>query len=713
MEQEKLDQLIKSANEGEASSQYDLATYYKDIEDYFNALTWYIKAAEQGYEKALEVLYAPIEIEDKPKIVEIKPLYVIKEEEEIRRKSTILALVEAVERHKRKEEEYASWWKLQRLRRLAEAENAKNAKRRAEEAARLKAAEEEARRLEEEKARQKAEEEARIKAEEEAKRKAEEEAKRKAEEEAKRKAEEEAKRKAEEEHNLLIKHIKKNSNNRIQAFLEDMVYVQGKETIMRDSNENAYVKKMEDFLIKKNVVSMDDFKALFIYKKGNDAIHNFIDLMSEVTGYHFSLPSNDQLVYALRGGINCTDAYEYSDRLINRRSDCNTYYGNTPVRYELTETSTVEMRDSSIVIIDSLIDTSFRVVCNDLSLIETYKKAAEEEARRIEEEARIKAEEKARRIEEEARIKAEEEARRIEEEARIKAEEEARIKAEEEAARKLAEDKVRFAPYINSLFNNMIYVEGGEIRVNRIKGINIQTHTVVVDDFCILRGVVNHDAVSKFLHSSIEKNEYECFSEKVVKDFCHKFSRIVGMEFYVPTREQLEGAYNARPYAMSAPPHSREWLDGGGYLGYSSILQVNDAKTEGATFRIVTTDANFISELKQKNNWKSVVNEFLSIQESYEYKHGLFFGDKRKITIITQPITRRVWNSIMNHNGEMELNSNELVPKNELGDFLQKLNESDIDLSQFDYLHNNSYAYVALSARKLIDNKGVYLYIKD
>ena len=697
MEQEKLDQLIKSANEGEASSQYDLATYYKDIEDYFNALTWYIKAAEQGYEKALEVLYAPIEIEDKPKIVEIKPLYVIKEEEEIRRKTTILALVEAVERHKRKEEEETKRIELERIRRLAEAENAKNAKRRAEEAARLKAAEEEARRLEEEKARQKAEEarikaeeearikaeeEARIKAEEEAKRKAEEEAKLKAEEEAKRKAKEEAKRKAEEEHNLLIKYIKENSNNRIQAFLEDMVYVQGKETIMRDSNENAYVKKMEDFLIKKNVVSMDDFEALFIYKdiykKNNEAdIHNFIDLMSEVTGYHFSLPSNDQLVYALRGGINCTDAYEYSDRLINFDSSDS----------ERTETSKVTIYWSKSIGIRNISGEdrlTFRVVCNDLSLIETYKKAAEEEAR----------------------IKAEEEAR-------IKAEEEARIKAEEEAARKLAEDKVRFAPYINSLFNNMIFVEGGEIRVNRIKGINIQTHTVVVDDFCILRGVVNHDAVSKFLYSSIEKNEYECFSEKVVKDFCHKFSRIVGMEFYVPTREQLEGAYNARPYAMSAPPHSREWLDGGGYLGYSSILQVNDAKTEGATFRIVTTDANFISELKQKNNWKSVVNEFLSIQESYEYKHGLFFGDKRKITIITQPITRRVWNSIMNHNGEMELNSNELVPKNELGDFLQKLNESDIDLSQFDYLHNNSYAYVALSARKLIDNKGVYLYIKD
>ena len=82
MEQESLNQLIKSANEGDSSSQYDLAEYYRGIEDYFNALVWYIKAAEQGNEKALEVLFAPVEIEDKSKIVEIKPFYLQIAEEE-------------------------------------------------------------------------------------------------------------------------------------------------------------------------------------------------------------------------------------------------------------------------------------------------------------------------------------------------------------------------------------------------------------------------------------------------------------------------------------------------------------------------------------------------------------------------------------------------------------------------------------------------------
>ena len=55
----------------------------------------------------------------------------------------------------------------------------------------------------------------------------------------------------------------------------------------------------------------------------------------------------------------------------------------------------------------------------------------------------------------------------------------------------------------------------------------------------------------------------------------------------------------------------------------------------------------------------------------------------------------------------------EVPPKKELGDFLKRLNESDLDLSQFDYLHNNPYAYGALSARKVIDEKGVYLYLND
>ena len=691
MEQESLNQLIKSANEGDSSSQYDLAEYYRGIEDYFNALVWYIKAAEQGNEKALELLFAPIEIEDKSKIVEIKPLYVQKAEEEAKRKAEEVAKRKAEEEVKRKAEEEAKRIELERLiRRLAEAANAKRkaeeeAKRKAEEA-KQKAAEEEARRIEEEKAQQKAEEEARIKAEEEARRKAEE----------------------EEKNRQLIEYIRVHSKSKIQTLLDEMVYVEGKSVAMRNSQGEAYIAKIDDFYVKRNIVTPEDYETLLLQPKNYGSLESaqqYVSRLSEITGYGFSLPSYEQLDYALHGDIN------YDNHFLHP----------APLIYSAESTNVSNAGQERTLTTYKKSNASFRIVCTDPKYIEMRKKAAEEAKRKEEEEAKRKAELDAiRRAEQEAERKAKEEKRRREEEkarleaeeARRKEEERKRIEAEK-TARKLAEEKARLAPYINSLFNNMIFVEGGEIRINKIKGVNIETHTVVVDDFCILRGVVNHDAVSKFLYSSIEKNEYECFPEKVVKDFCLKFSRITGIKFYIPTREQLEGAYNARIYAMSAPPHSREWLDGGGYLGYSSFLHVNDAKTEGATFRLVTTDENFISELKKKNNWENVVVDFLSNQEAYEYKHGLFFGEKRNITIVTQPITRRVWNSVMNHNGEMELNSNELVPKKELGDFLKRLNESDLDLSQFDYLHNNPYAYGALSARKVIDEKGVYLYLKD
>ena len=106
-----------------------------------------LRVAEQGNEKALEVLFAPIEIEDKPKRVKIKPLYVQKAEEEAKRKAEEEAKRKAEEEAKRKAEEEAKRMELERLRRLAEAANAK---RRAEEEAKRKAAEEEARRIEEE-----------------------------------------------------------------------------------------------------------------------------------------------------------------------------------------------------------------------------------------------------------------------------------------------------------------------------------------------------------------------------------------------------------------------------------------------------------------------------------------------------------------------------------------------------------------------------------
>ena len=341
MEQKELEQLIKSANEGEASSQYDLAEYYRGIEDYFNTLVWYVKAAEQGNEKALELLFAPIEIEDKSKIVEIKHSCIIKDEEEKRLKAVALALEEwnkeyerekeeerrkAEEKAKRKMEEKAKRAELERLRRLAEE-------------AKRKAAEEETRRIEEEKAQQKAAEEARIKAEEEARRKAEE----------------------EEKQRQLIEYIREHSKSKIHTLLDDMVYVEGKSVAMRNSQGEAYIAKIDDFYIKKNIITPDDYETLLLQSKNYGSLEStqqYISRLSEVTGYDFSLPSYEQLDYALHGGINYDNRFMIPAPLINSAK-------NTRVSDEGQERTLTTYKKSN---------ASFRIVCTDPKYIERRKK---------------------------------------------------------------------------------------------------------------------------------------------------------------------------------------------------------------------------------------------------------------------------------------------------------------------------------------------------
>jgi hypothetical protein len=132
-----------------------------------------------------------------------------------------------------------------------------------------------------------------------------------------------------------------------------------------------------------------------------------------------------------------------------------------------------------------------------------------------------------------------------------------------------------------------------------------------------------------------------------------------------------------------------------------------------ACFRFVTKDPEIIAAVKEKDRWKNVITEYINQRETYEYKHGIIFGDKREITIVKQPLTYRVWKAVMQHDTHRDQDSDRLVARKDLGDFLKRLNESDLDLSQFDYLHNNLYANSALSVKKVIDDKGVYLYVKD
>lgn len=659
MEQESLNQLIKSANEGDSSSQYDLAEYYRGIEDYFNALVWYIKAAEQGNEKALELLFAPIEIEDKSKIVEIKPLYVQKAEEEAKRKAEEVAKRKAEEEVKRKAEEEAKRIELERLiRRLAEAANAKQ-----------KAAEEEARRIEEEKAQQKAEEEARIKAEEEARRKAEE----------------------EEKNRQLIEYIRVHSKSKIQTLLDEMVYVEGKSVAMRNSQGEAYIAKIDDFYVKRNIVTPEDYETLLLQPKNYGSLESaqqYVSRLSEITGYGFSLPSYEQLDYALHGGIN------YDNHFLHP----------APLIYSAESTNVSNAGQERTLTTYKKSNASFRIVCTDPKYMEKRRQEDEQKRRREEEEEARRREEETRR-QEEARRREEEEKRRQEEEARLKEEHEAQL---------LAQERSRLAPLLEGLSNEMLLVESGNVPVEKIILQGNSPHTVRTEEFCILYSTINVEAVNIILGHEIKTDKFGAYTRETAEKLCVRLSKISGKEFSLPTVNQLEAAYNAHLWSIRASLCCYEWCRDRNDVRRTLVsTKLNRPAPAVACFRFVTKDPEIIAAVKEKNSWQNIIKEYISQRETHEYKHGIIFGDKRNVTIVKQPLTYRVWKAVMQHDTLRDQNSDNLVAKKDLDDFLKRLNESDIDLSQFDYIHNNPYAYGALSSRKVIDDKGIYLYIKD
>ena len=703
---ESFEEAFKRANEGDSSIQFDLAEYYKSIEDYFNALTWYIKSAEQGNEKALSVLFTPVEIEDKCNVIEIKPFYVQKAEEEEKRKATIATIIDTIigckraeihiaEEARRLEEEKARQ-KAEEEARLKADEEARlkadeEARRKAEEEARRKAAEEEARRKAEEEARRKAaEEEARRKAEEEARRKAEEEARRKAEEEARRKAAEETRRKAEEEarHRSEIEikanNLKKNYPEIINSILDDMILVEGKSYHRFTDVGTSNMTSVEDFWVKKNTITRSEFfphlgndSRVFDNTHRNDAIE-FAEVLSCATSFKFTLPSAEQLEYVLRGGKNCDDnSFLYNNSIIPNLNPDRSYH-------EMTKSSVLNVspiiEEKPIGSYESRISTytCFRLVSTDPTFFE-YKKKQQEEAKR-------------------------------------KAEEEARRKAEEvkQEAQLLAQERTRLAPLLEGLNNEMLLVESGDIPVKEVIIQGNSPHTVKTEEFCILYSTINVKAVEFILGRELKTDKFGAFGKEIAEELCEKLSNISGKEFSLPSVNELEAAYNSHLWSIRASLCCYEWCKDKNDVRRTLIsTKLNRPAPAVACFRFVTKDSEVIASIKKINSWENVIKVFIAQRETYEYKHGIFFGDKRDITIVKQPLTYRVWKAVIKHDTKRDKKSDRLIAKKDLGDFLNVLNKSGISDGQFDYLHNNPYAYGALSARKVVDENGVYLYIKD
>ena len=285
---------------------------------------------------------------------------------------------------------------------------------------------------------------------------------------------------------------------------------------------------------------------------------------------------------------------------------------------------------------------------------------------------------------------------------------------EEHEAQLLAQERSRLAPLLEGLSNEMLLVESGNVPVEKIILQGNSPHTVRTEEFCILYSTINVEAVNNIFGRELNTDKFGAYTRETAEKLCVRLSKISGKEFSLPTVNQLEAAYNAHLWSIRASLCCYEWCRDRNDVRRTLVsTKLNHPAPALACFRFVTKDPEIIAAVKEKDRWKNVITEYINQRETYEYKHGIIFGDKRDITIVKQPLTYRVWKAVMQHDTHRDQDSDRLVARKDLGDFLKKLNESDLDLSQFDYLHNNIYANSALSVKKVIDDKGVYLYVKD
>ena len=113
------------------------------------------------------------------------------------------------------------------------------------------------------------------------------------------------------------------------------------------------------------------------------------------------------------------------------------------------------------------------------------------------------------------------------------------------------------------------------------------------------------------------------------------------------------------------------------------------------------------------NSYKSMIEDFVSDIKECEYKDGIIFGKKKKIHYVANPITKRIWNAVVNKSSEADFDDNEFVPQKELGTFLENLNSYYSGKIVFEYLHKNIHALVHLQVYEKQDKNACFVYIKE
>ena len=115
----------------------------------------------------------------------------------------------------------------------------------------------------------------------------------------------------------------------------------------------------------------------------------------------------------------------------------------------------------------------------------------------------------------------------------------------------------------------------------------------------------------------------------------------------------------------------------------------------------------------ERSSYKSLIEEFVSETKECEYKDGIIFGKKKTIRYVATPITKHIWNAVVNKSAESDFDDDEYVPQKELGDFIKELNAHFEGRIVFEYLHKNIHANVHLQVYEKLDKNASFVFIKE
>ena len=309
---------------------------------------------------------------------------------------------------------------------------------------------------------------------------------------------------------------------------------------------------------------------------------------------------------------------------------------------------------------------------------EAERKAKEEAERKAKEEAeRIAKEEAERKAKEEAERKAKEEAeRKAKEEAERKAKEEAERKAKEEAERKAKEEAERKA----------------KEEAERIAKEEAERKA-------------KEEAERKAKEEAERKAKEE--AERKAKE---EAERIAKEEAERKAKEEAERKAKEEAERIAKEEAERKAKEETERIAKEEAERKAKEEAERKAKEEAERKAK---EEAERNSYKSLIEDFVSDIKECEYKDGIIFGKKKKIHYVANPITKRIWNAVVNKSSEADFDDNDFVPQKELGTFLESLNSYYSGKIVFEYLHKNIHALVHLQVYEKQDKNACFVYIKE